>query len=134
MTVSDLDRVIAFYGGVLGLEQALVVPALGRGKAMLGLWESGSAPMRMNLHVAIRVGLDERLLAAGQLKAAGIEPLDFDSQPTTEPVVLGWMPAASLSFKDPDGNLLEYLCMLDQAPRPEAGLVPWSKWDQSTFT
>ena len=142
LTVGDLDRAIAFYGGVLGLEQALLVPARraafywlgGRGKAMLGLWEAGSAPMRMNLHVAFRVGLDELLLAVGQLKAAGIEPLDFDSQPTTEPVVLGWMPAASLYFKDPDGNLLEYLCMLDEVPRPEAGVMPWSEWNQSKPT
>ena len=31
-------------------------------------------------------------------------------------------------FEDPDGHMLEYLAMLDQPPRPEAGIVAWSDW------
>jgi lactoylglutathione lyase len=42
--------------------------------------------------------------------------------------VIGWMPAAAVYFEDPDGHLLEYLAMLDEAPRPEAGVVGWSEW------
>jgi len=45
-----------------------------------------------------------------------------------EPSVIGWMPAASLFFRDPDGHLLEYLTMLDEDPRPDVGVVSWSEW------
>ena len=48
-------------------------------------------------------------------------------QPTDEPVVLGWMPAASLYFRDPDGNMLELLSMLSDPPQPELGTVGWSR-------
>ena len=47
---------------------------------------------------------------------------------TTEPSVIGWMPAAAVYFRDPDGHLLEYLAMLDEPPRPDVGIVPWSSW------
>ena len=50
-------------------------------------------------------------------------PLDFEGEPTGEPVVLAWMPAASLYFRDPDGNLLELLSMLPDALQPESGVI-----------
>jgi lactoylglutathione lyase len=31
--------------------------------------------------------------------------------------VIGWMPAAAVYFEEPDGHMLEYLAMLDEAPR-----------------
>ena len=37
-------------------------------------------------------------------------------------------PAAALSFRDPDGHLLEYLTMLDEEPKPKLGIVSWSEW------
>jgi len=42
--------------------------------------------------------------------------------------VLAWMPAVSVYFHDPDGNLLELLSMLPDVPRPELGVVSWSRW------
>jgi lactoylglutathione lyase len=46
-----------------------------------------------------------------------------------EPSVIGWMPAAAIYFKDPDGNLIEYLTMLDDnLRRPEIGIISWSEW------
>jgi lactoylglutathione lyase len=40
------------------------------------------------------------------------------------------MPAASLYFRDPDGNMLEVLSMLPGPPQPELGIVSWSCWNQ----
>lgn len=136
LTVSDLDRAMAFYERTLGLELARAFPQrrvafywLGRpGEAMLGLWETGSSPQRMSLHLAFKVDLPDLLAACERLRAAGVEPRDFDGQPTSEPVALAWMPAAAVYFHDPDGNLLEYLSMLSDAPRPDLGVVPWSRW------
>ena len=42
--------------------------------------------------------------------------------------MIGWMPAATQYFRDPDGHLLEYLAMLDEKPRADLGIVPWSEW------
>jgi len=41
--------------------------------------------------------------------------------------VIGWMPAAAVYFRDPDGHLLEYLAMLEGTARPALGIVPWSE-------
>ena len=95
---------------------------------MLGLWESGTMPMSMSLHVAFQVALADVHEAAGRLRNAGIEPKDQDGHLTAEPVVLAWMPAASIFFRDPDNNLLEYIAMLPDSPRPELGVLPWSEW------
>ncbi len=82
----------------------------------------------MGLHLAFAVGLPDLLQAAGKLRASGVIPLDFAGKPTEEPVVLAWMPAAAIYFHDPDGNLLEYISMLPEAPRADLGVVPWSVW------
>ena len=136
LTVSHLSRAMAFYGETLGLELAHVSRDRGvafywlggQGHTMLGIWETGTAPLRMSGHVAFAVDLADLLAAAGKLKAAGIAPLDLAGAPTDEPVVLAWMPAAAIYFRDPDGNMLEYITMLDQPPQPERGVVPWSQW------
>jgi lactoylglutathione lyase len=135
-TVADLDRAVTFYRDVLHLPLAHAVAArraaffwIGpAGNAMLGLWETGSGPQRMISHTALRTSLSDVVSAPALLRSAGLTPLDFDGRPTDQPVVLGWMPAASVFFHDPDGNLLEYIAMLPQAPRPELGVVPWREW------
>jgi lactoylglutathione lyase len=96
---------------------------------MLGLWSIGSAPMGMQLHIAFQMSLADVLAAPEQLAAQGIQPLSFSAEPADEPSVIGWMPAAAVYFRDPDGHLLEYLAMLEGPPRPELGIVPWSRRD-----
>ena len=82
----------------------------------------------MTLHTAFGSSLAQVLAAPGALRTAGVTPLDFDGQPTDEPVVIAWMPAASVFFRDPDGHLLEYIAMLPGPPRPHLGVVPWHEW------
>ena len=55
-------------------------------------------------------------------------PLSFFGEPAREPSVICWMPAAAIYFRDPDGHMLEYLAMLDEEPRPGAGILTWSEW------
>jgi lactoylglutathione lyase len=136
LTVRDVGRSMAFYRDRIGLEVALELPerdaaflwAGERGTSMLGVWGIGSAPMNMTLHIAFAVSEDDVLAAPERLREAGVEPLSFFEQPTAEPSVLGWMPAAAVYFRDPDGHLGELLCMLDEPPRPEASIVSWSQW------
>ena len=73
---------------------------------------------------------NDLLEAPAHLRAANITPLDFGGEPTDEPVVLAWMPAASVYFRDPDGNLLELLAMLPENPRAGLGIVSWSQWKE----
>jgi lactoylglutathione lyase len=135
LTVADLSRSVAFYRDVVGLTVALEVPERGAafhwvgspGQAMLGLWSIGSAPMGMQLHIAFEMSLPDVLAAPERLAAQGIQPLSFFGEPADEPSVIGWMPAAAVYFRDPDGHLLEYLTMLEGPPRPEVGIVPWSR-------
>ena len=138
LTVSDLERSIVFYRDRLGFRLAHREPARrvaffwigGAGDAMIGLWEAGAAPQRVTSHTAFRVSLGDVLAASRALRAAGVTPLDFDDRPTDQPIVFGWMPAASVFFRDPDGHLLEYIAMLPQAPCAEYGIVPWRMWEQ----
>jgi lactoylglutathione lyase len=136
LAVSDLGRSVSFYRDKLGLPLALELPERAaaflwvgdRERSMLGLWSLGSAPLGLTLHVAFDVTLDDLLAAPERLRTNGITPLSFFGEETTEPSVIGWMPAAGVYFRDPDGHLLEYLAILDQKPRPERGILPWSQW------
>lgn len=136
LSVRDLGRSIAFYRDVLGLPLAHTVPARGAaffwvpapGTGMLGLWSSGTAPMQVRLHIAFRVALSDVEASIPALEAAGLMPEDGDGVPIDEPVVIAWMPAASVYFKDPDGHSLEFIAILGDAPRPDLGRLPLSKW------
>jgi lactoylglutathione lyase len=136
LTVASLQRSMDFYGGTLGLELARAFPERnvsfywigGAGKAMLGLWEIGTGPLQMKLHLAFSVDLPDLLESPARLRVAHITPRDFAGSPTDEPVVLAWMPAAAVYFQDPDGHQLEFLSMLPETPQPELGVLPWSRW------
>lgn len=135
LTVADLDRSVAFYRDVLGLALAHLIPERGvaffwigaPGQAMLGLWKAGDV-LRMHLHFAMSVTLDELLAAPARLRAAGVAPRGFGGAESDEPVVLCWMPAAAVYFSDPDGHSLEFLTMLPVEPRFDLNVVSWSEW------
>jgi ribosomal protein S18 acetylase RimI-like enzyme len=138
LTVSDLDRSIAFYRDVVGLPVAFELPERGAaffwiggpGEAMLGLWSLGSAPMGLLLHIALSASFEDVVGACDALRAVGVTPLSFSGMETAEPSVIGWMPAAAVFFRDPDGHLIEYLAMLDEPARPELGIVSLSQWSR----
>ena len=138
LTVSDLEASIEFYRDRVGLELAHVIPARqaaffwvgSRGTTMIGLWAGGSAPQKTTTHIAFVARRDDVVAAPRALQSVGVTPLDFDGRPTDEPVVLAWMPAASIYFHDPDGHLLEYIAMLPEDPRPDRGVLRWHEWTQ----
>lgn len=88
---------------------------------MLGVWETGTAPMTMRQHFALAATIEDVLRAPDVLRAAGVEP-------NGEPIVYAWMPALAVFCDDPDGHLVEYLAMLPEAPRPDLGVVSWEAW------
>ena len=136
LTVSNLDRAVAFYRDVVGLSVAFETPERGAallwigepGEAMLGLWALGSAPLGVSLHIAFKTAIADVLGACDRLRSSGVTPLSFFATETTEPSVIAWMPAAAVYFRDPDGHLLEYLAMLDDPPRPDLEILTWSEW------
>jgi len=137
LLVADLDVSVAFYRDRLGLELAHAVQARraaflwigARGNTMLGLWGAGAGPQKTTTHIAFCAALDDVIAAPRVLQSAGITALDFDGAPTDEPVVLAWMPAASVYFRDPDGHQLEYIAMLEDDPRPDTGVLTWRAWN-----
>ena len=139
LTVSDLQRSIGFYRDIVGLQLALYVFERNAAffwigddsrRSMLGLWSLGKTPVGLTLHVAFEVAKMEDLLKTPKwLKAHGITPLSFYGIESEEPSVIGWMPAAAIYFRDPDGHLIEYLTMLkEKEPRHDIGVIGWSEW------
>lgn len=111
LTVSDLQRSIAFYRDIVGLRLASEVsehnaaffwigdhsPHCSSRRSMLGLWSVGTAPLGLNLHVAFEVAtINDLLDAPKRLKDQGIMPLSFFGKKSMEPSVIGWMPAAAI--------------------------------------
>lgn len=136
LLVADVEASARFYQEVVGLQVAYRMPdraaallwAGADETSMIGLWSAGSAPIGMQLHLAFRVSLRDVLDAPDRLRTAGVEPLSFFGDPTAEPSVIGWMPAASIYFKDPDGHLLEFIALLDGPPHPELEIIGWHDW------
>ena len=136
LTVSNLQRSIDFYRDKLGFQLALKISDRNAAffwtgdshRSMLGLWSIGSAPLGLTLHLAFDVNLGDLLSAPMRLRAQGISPLSFFGEETDEPSVIGWMPAAAIYFRDPDGHLIEFLTMLDIEPDADLGIVTWSNW------
>lgn len=140
LSVSDRKRATRFYQDVLGFELAADIERrditflwMGkRGSRMLGLWGPvcPNPPItRGQSHFAMEIPVEDFAKAIQDLKAKGVNPLDFDKNPTDEPIVLAWMPAISVYFDDPDGNSLEFIAMLDEEPNSELGVLKLSEWN-----
>jgi lactoylglutathione lyase len=107
ITVSDLQRSIAFYRDVVGLELGIVQserPAAffwigGRGRSMLGVFSLGSCSLTMRHHLAFQASLQDVLAAPQELRAAGITPLGGEREPIDEPVVFAWGPPRPCSSR-----------------------------------
>lgn len=138
LPVRDLERSISFYRDKIGLEVAKFLPERrvaffwvgSKEKGMLGLWQSGAGPLNMTLHFSFRCSVEALMSGCARLEAQGIQPLGFHGEPVSEPVVIGWMPAASLYFKDPDGHSIEMLAVLPDDPDPGFGVQSHSAWSE----
>ncbi len=66
------------------------------------------------------------------LRDRGIEPSHPPTAPLQgpmdEPIVHGWMPAAAVFFRDPEGHLLELIADLADEPRPDFVYRSLSEW------
>jgi lactoylglutathione lyase len=98
------------------------LPSLDRrtgGSDVRPLWAERGVASGRAAHLAFQVELADLHAAPSSLRNGGINPLDFAGALTEEPVVLAWMPAASVYFHDADNNLLEFITMLPGPARPE---------------
>lgn len=143
LPVTDLVRSIEFYDRTLGFElsfgertgsSALLFFTRGDVRWMLGLFEVEDVRHRhpAEHHVAFRVPGPAADRMIPFLRSRGVEPehpsTAPEQGPMKEPIVHGWMPAASVFFRDPDGHLLELIAELDDAPRPRVAYMPLSEW------
>jgi len=142
LPVTDLERSLEFYVGFLhfdlsfrdGDRGALLRYAAAGRPCMLGLFVVDEIEHRhpAEYHVAFLVDLGEIDQLIGALRRGGIlaqhPPTAPHQGPMTEPIVHGWMPAAAVFFRDPDGHLLEFLAELDEPRRPDFAYRPLSEW------
>jgi lactoylglutathione lyase len=131
MCVRDMDRAVEFYAR-LGLDVAYQNPERTRTflwvnaarRQQITLWLPSAARPFCLQHVAFGVELSRVRAAKEWLEGNGIELFaDFGKAPI-EPIVHNWIPAASFSFNDLDGNHLEFFAPIPGAPIPEDRLPP----------
>ena len=143
LPVTDIDRSVDFYVGKLEFEpgfggrhgsSTLLIYNNGEARWMLGLFRVDTVVHRnaAEYHVSFRVAekdVDRMIPYLVEREIVPLHPPTAPIQgPMSEPIVHGWMPAASVFFKDPDGHLLEIIAELNQAPRPEVLYQPLSEW------
>lgn len=143
LPVTDVNRAIDFYVGKLGFElgfrgtesSALLSYTDGSTRWMLGVFRVDSVIRHKDAdwhHISFRVAEKDVDQMVPYLCERGIEPVHPPRAPIqgpmNEPIVHGWMPAAAVFFKDPDGHLLEFIADLAHAPRPDFLYRPLSEW------
>jgi lactoylglutathione lyase len=141
LEVTNLEQAVDFYKNILGLEFALLEEKrriaffwIGKPKEyMLGLWEKPKAESDNyrieKRHFAFRCDMEDVLnRSVGWLKERNLQPYNFLKDETEKPMVFAWMPAIAIYFNDPDGNVLEFIAILEGKPRPELGVISYEEW------
>jgi lactoylglutathione lyase len=143
LPVTDVNRAVDFYVGRLGFEVgfsrsdgsgALLLYTEPGQRWMLGLFRVDTVVHRNQeeYHISFRVGEERVDRMVPWLREHGIEP-EYPPRaqiqgPMEEPIVHGWMPAAAVFFRDPDGHLLEFIAELSESPRPDFSFRSLSEW------
>lgn len=65
------------------------------------------------------------------LTVTDLTSASMGNRPTSQWSLAGCCLRFSMFFRDPDGELLEYIAMLPEPPQPERGVVPWQVWNAS---
>ena len=138
LLVENLERSIDFYSNVLMLEfchyeekRRIAFFWIGQPKEyMLGLWEKPKSEMEKR-HFAFRCEVEDILdKSVAWLKERNLKPYNFLKDETEKPMVFAWMPAIAIYFDDPDGNVLEFIAVLQGKARPELGVISYDDWLQ----
>ncbi len=124
LPVSDLNRSVEFYAK-LGLELAwrkgdTAFFWIEKENSWLGLWEGNAykTPYHPSLrHLAFRVSYEELKNSVKWLQDRDIEAVPFAEGDSIDPFVRPSQGNASVYFKDPDGNSLEFMCFVDVPDR-----------------
>jgi len=134
--VENLERSIDFYKNILGLEyghyeekRRIAFFWVGKTKEyMLGLWEKPKNELAKR-HFAFRCEAEDILdKSVSWLKERNLQPYNFLKNDTEKPMVFAWMPAIAIYFDDPDGNILEFIAVLEGKARPEQGVISYEEW------
>jgi len=143
LPVTDVERSIDFYVGKLGFKlgfggkgdsSVLLQYTSGDSRWMLGLFKVDTVEHRhpAEYHISFRMAEEDVDRMIPFLRERGIEPVHPPTAPKKgameEPIVHGWMPAAAVFFRDPDGHLLELIAELNAAPRPDFMYGTLSEW------
>ncbi len=138
INVSNLEDSIAFYKNVLGLDfchkeekRKIAFFWIGKPKEyMLGLWEKPKAELEVR-HFAFRCELNDILERSVEwLEEKNLKPYNFLKDGTKRPMVFAWMPALAIYFNDPDGNVLEFIALLEGEGKPELGVISYEDWQR----
>ncbi|HEY3082967.1 MAG TPA: VOC family protein [Chloroflexota bacterium] len=132
MRVHDLERASAFFRR-LGFEPAPGDPRPTRSwfwidperTQLLVLAQATEQQPWFMSHHAFDVDLASLRTAKAWLEERGVTEFitDFGRAPV-EPIVHNWIPAACFSFRDPDGNHIEFSARLPGKPIPAEHLPP----------
>ena len=133
--VSDLEKSLKFYTDILGLKFAhrdetrpIIFLWVGENKNyMLGLWQTDEEidPRHFAFSSTKKFILND---AVNFLNQNQLKPYNFLKNGTTDPMVFAWMPALAIYFTDPDGNILEFISLLEGDAKPELGVMSYQDW------